>query len=283
MKRTFLLAAGALILWTGLRGNGGPAVGCAEPALHLSPFDNAVAEVRGLTIVSVNLGKETDDARIAAELRRSGLLERADVLSLQEVQREAQVAERLAYRLEMSAAVAGTGPGGEGENTDGVALLSRYPLRDAAVIPLPRNGLGIRTRCRVAIAATVRGVRVVGLHLDTRVNAQRRIEQVEPILAAAAAFEGPVALAGDFNTNSFWWVKHLIPIPFVADQARPLVEHLADHGFDSPFRLGGAATNDFLGLQLDWVFLRGLGARDSGIEPLGFTDHHAVWVQASFR
>lgn len=281
MRRALLLAGEALMLWAGVRGHA-ESTACAEPALELSPARSAARADGELTIVSINLAKQTDDARIAAGLRGRGLLERADVLSLQEVRRESEVAERLAERLGMSAAVAGTGSG-EGENTDGVALLSRYPLRDPTVIPLPRNDLRIRTRCRVALAATVRGVRVVGLHLDTRVNSESRLEQVEPVLQAAADFDGPAVLAGDFNTNSFWWIDHVIPVPFVKDQAEALFDHVTARGFRSPFSPGGRATNDFLGLQLDWVFLSGLEASDSGVEPLGFSDHHAVWVRASAR
>ena len=277
------IAAAALLLGPPMRGAEEPA-GCAEPQLDTQPAERQAKEPgEALTLVSVNLAKETDDARIAADLRKAGLLERLDVLSLQEVRRDSGVAVRLAQRLGMSAAVAGIGSGAGGDQTDGVALLSRYPLRDAEAIPLPRNELGVRTRCRVALAATVAGVRAIGLHLDTRVNAQRRLEQVRPILEAAAGFDGPVALAGDFNTNGFWWIEHLIPVPFVNDQAQALYDRLTAAGYRSPFSPGGQATNDFLGLQLDWVFLRGLEAGNSGVEPLGFTDHHAVWVRAALR
>ena len=283
MGRVIWLAAGALVLCSGAWG-ADSAAGCAEPAVSAVTYESAPAEGGdALTVVSINLGKETDEILIAAELRGQDELARADVLSLQEVQRDAtgaSVAERLARQLAMNAAVAGAGSAGGGENADAVALLSRYPLDHVVAIPLPRNELGIRSRCRVALAATVRGVRVVGLHLDTRVNVERRLEQMRPMLEAAEDFEGPVVLAGDFNTNSFWWIEHLIPVPFVNDQAGPVHEHLKELGYRTPFPLGGQATNDFLGLQLDWVFLRGLEASEWGVTPLGFSDHHAVWVVA---
>ncbi len=256
---------------------------CAEPRLEVHAEPESRPPRKGsLTVVSLNLGKETDAARIAGELRRAGLLERTDVLALQEVQRDepgAGVAERLAERLGMSVAVAGAGNGDSGENADAVALLSRHRLRDARAVPLPRNELGVRTRCRVAIAATVEGMRFVGLHLDTRVNTHRRLAQLDPALAAAEGFDGPVVLAGDFNTNRFYWLGRLIPVPFVEDQADAVFDHLVERGFQSPFAPGGPATNDFLGLQLDWVFLRGVEPSDAGVEPLTFTDHHAVWVR----
>jgi endonuclease/exonuclease/phosphatase family metal-dependent hydrolase len=291
MRAAVWIASLALALGLAMRSTNG-AIGCAEPEVRSAPYQPAPASKPPgeLTIVSINLAKETDVGRIAEEIRKDSTLGRADVLSLQEVIREGtnpSVAERLAAKLGMSVAVAGTGDGGNGDNRDSIALLSRFPLTDPQVIQLPRNGLGLRSRCRVALAATIEGlaqpVRVVGLHLDTRVNAESRLLQLEPVLAASADFQGPVVLAGDFNTNGFWWVEHLLPIPFVSDQAQSVFEHLRGAGFSTPFAPGGQATNDFLGLQLDWVFLRGLEAASSGVAPLDFSDHHAVWVRTESR
>jgi endonuclease/exonuclease/phosphatase family metal-dependent hydrolase len=292
MKRVLWIAIAALAGWAAARRAGASVVTCAEPEILERPLPGpATGELVGeLTVVSINLAKETDAGRIAAELLEKDILERADVLSLQEVTREEagpNVAERLALRLGMNAIVAGAGVASSGEKQDAVALLSRRPMRDPVVIELPRYGLGIRSRCRVALAATVSngggGVRVVGLHLDTRVNAESRRLQLAPVVENVAGFKGPVVLAGDFNTNAFWWFQHLVPVPFVGDQPRALYDHLTSLGFQSPFSPGGQPTNDFLWLQLDWVFLRGLEALQWGVEPVGFSDHHAVWVRTRVR
>jgi endonuclease/exonuclease/phosphatase family metal-dependent hydrolase len=291
MRRALWIVIGAVAVWAAAHRAGG-SVTCAAPEILERPFQGpAIGELPDeLTVVSINLGKETDADRIAAELLEQDVLEDADVLSLQEVTREesgSNVAERLALRFGMSSIVAGAGPTSSGENQDAVALLSRRPLRDPAVIELPRYGLRIRSRCRVALAATlsfgIDDVRVVGLHLDTRVNAQRRQVQMDPVLDTVKNFEGPVVLAGDLNTNAFWWFEHLVPVPFVNDQPRALFDHLAGLGFRTPFVPGGKATNDFLWLQLDWIFLRGLDAGGSGVIPVEFSDHHAIWVRTRVR
>ncbi|MEZ5362448.1 MAG: endonuclease/exonuclease/phosphatase family protein [Bryobacterales bacterium] len=287
MRTALSITVVAFALWATMRRATG-AASCAEPELIERPPAGAHSGSADepLTVVSINIAKQTDEAVIAAEIERHEILRRADVLALQEVRREdgkANVALRLAERLNMAVLVGGAGDGMGPDSTDAVALLSRYPLSDPTVIRLPQNSLGIRSRCRVALAATVghptAATRVIGLHLDTRINTESRMAQLEPALADAHRFEGPVVFAGDFNTNKFLWLEHLIPVPFVQDQVGPVVERMAQLGFRTPFEPGGQATNDFLGLQLDWVFLRGLDAAHWGVQPLDFSDHHAVWVR----
>lgn len=287
MRWAFSVALVSLALWTTVRRATG-AIDCAEPELlqHPPAGPPSAAQSGPLTIVSINLAKETDEERILAEIEKRDFLRQADVLSLQEVVREdakANVALRLAERLNMAALVGGSGDGSGADGTDAVALLSRYPLADAAVIRLPQNSLGIRSRCRVALAATVKHpftpTRVIGLHLDTRINSESRMVQLQPALEDAQRYDGPVVFAGDFNTNKFFWLEHLIPVPFVEDQVGPVVARMEELGFRTPFQPGGKATNDFLGLQLDWVFLRGIEPDSWGVEPIEFSDHHAVWVR----
>ena len=287
MRLALSIAVISFGLWTTVRRATG-AIDCADPELLQRPPAGPppLAASGPLTIVSINLAKVTDEERILAEFEKNEFLQGADVLSLQEVVREdpkANVALRLAERLNMAALVGGSGDGSGADGTDAVALLSRYPLADPTVIRLPQNSLGIRSRCRVAVAATVNHpfvrTRVIGLHLDTRINAASRMVQLQPALEDAKRYEGPVVFAGDFNTNKFFWLQNLIPVPFVEDQVGPVVARMAELGFRTPLQPGGKATNDFLGLQLDWVFLRGLEPAAWGVEPVEFSDHHAVWVR----
>jgi endonuclease/exonuclease/phosphatase (EEP) superfamily protein YafD len=287
MRRALWIGVIAVAVWA-IHERAGGSVTCAAPEFLTRAYSGPPASRLSdqLTIVSINLAKETDADKIAAELLRQKTLEGADVLSLQEVTREAagpNVAERLALRLGMTSIVAGSGPPGSGESTDAVALLSRLPMRDPVVIQLPQNGLGVRSRCRMALAATVddgkQAVRVIGVHLDTRVNAEARRKQLEPALESVTRFKGPVILAGDLNTNSFWWFEHLAPIPFLNDQPQAIYDYMISLGFRSPFTPGKQTTNDFLWLQLDWVFLRGLESAEWGVAPVDFSDHHVVWVK----
>ena len=247
---------------------GGPPVVVAAPA----PAE--------WTVASININKETDVERIVAELRASEDLAKVDVLALQEVAEVGgvSIARSVAEKLNRHWATAALGA----DTGDGLALISRFPLDGARAIELPRNELVIRSRRRIALAATAalgdRLVRLIVVHLDTRINAARRLEQLEPALADARAFDGPAIVAGDFNTNAFLWIGHVLPIPFIESQAPAVVERLREQGFYTPFEVGGESTHQMPGFQLDWIFARGLRERRWGVAPAPFTDHRAVWV-----
>jgi endonuclease/exonuclease/phosphatase (EEP) superfamily protein YafD len=38
-------------------------------------------------------------------------------------------------------------------------------------------------------------------------------------------------------------------------------------------------TFDHLGLKLDWIFMKELKVLESGVQPIRFSDHHAVWAR----
>src|SRR5688572_25278517 len=95
-----------------------------------------------------------DADRIATEIKTINGLRNADVLFLQEVVREgeASVADAVAVRLGRFVAFASP----EGRSTlGGLAILSRYPLRDLRIHPLKPQNLVFRSRKRIALAATI--------------------------------------------------------------------------------------------------------------------------------
>ena len=53
--------------------------------------------------------------------------------------------------------------------------------------------------------------------------------------------------------------------------------YMTRHGFSTPLG-SGPGTLHFLGLKLDWIYLRVLSAVDSGLTPISFSDHNCVWV-----
>jgi hypothetical protein len=53
---------------------------------------------------------------------------------------------------------------------------------------------------------------------------------------------------------------------------------MIERGFSTPF-IGRRATFDHLGMQLDWLYTRGLRATGSGIQPMEISDHHAIWAK----
>lgn len=234
-----------------------------------------------LTVVSINIAKVADVERIAREIESHPLLRDADVHLLQEVVQEGETsfATELASRLKRTCVVAANQ---EGKTDLGLAILSRYPMENRVVRNLKNVHLILRSRKRILLAATVRTpqgpVRLVNVHLDTRINPSERLEQLEPALREAESFDGPSVMGGDFNTNDLQWISHIVPVPQPGWQAGAVRKLMTQRGFETPFQLRHA-TFDKLKMQLDWVFGRQIKPLRSAIQPLDFSDHHAIWSE----
>jgi len=164
-------------------------------------------------------------------------------------------------------------------DTHGLAILSRFPLRKVERLWLPRFNLVANSRDRIALTATVdlcgRPVKVYNVHLDTRLNFGARRTQLSSILDAAAPHQR-VVVAGDFNTNSFLWLGHLLPIPW-SSQAKKLDRLMTEAGHSAPFaKLGGTAK---MGARLDAIYVKGLSADEPAIGPwMAESDHRPLHV-----
>jgi endonuclease/exonuclease/phosphatase family metal-dependent hydrolase len=134
--------------------------------------------------------------------------EAPDLVALQEVDVNTtrsgafNQAEEIGRRLGMQAffAKALDYQGGE----YGVAILSRFPLSETAVVQLPQ-GADPKSENRVLATARVtlpRGqvIRFGSTHLDVR-NAQTREAQVQQIVSVAGREATPFIVAGDFNAQ----------------------------------------------------------------------------------
>jgi endonuclease/exonuclease/phosphatase family metal-dependent hydrolase len=233
-------------------------------------------------VLSLNLASETDAKRIARELNeRTGVI--PDILLLQEVAKvrgaERSVAEDLARLLGFDAVFASPRAGA---TTIGLAILSRWLLSDKDVRKVQSFYRLLKFRPRLALAATVHSpsgpIRVWTTHLDTRISVRERLEQLRPLLAEAGRFQGPCIFGGDLNTNRARWFLHAVPFPAGNVHSRAVADLMRQHGFSTPFS-EGRPTFDLFKLQLDWVYLRGLSTAATGIEPLAFSDHHAIWAE----
>ena len=236
-----------------------------------------------LTVASLNLAMTEDADIIVKQLRANAAVANADVLFFQEVVMKdgATVADRIAR--ELGRFVASASPDGMASR-GAIAIVSSYPLEDQRIYKLKPQNLIFRSRKRIALAATVKTkcgrVRLVNTHLDTRINPGERMAQLQAALDDASCFNGPSVIGGDFNTNDMQWVSNVVPVPFPGWQAERVRILMETRGFTTPFRFR-KATFDHLGMQLDWIFVAGLKAEASGIEPMKFSDHHAVWARFS--
>jgi endonuclease/exonuclease/phosphatase family metal-dependent hydrolase len=233
-----------------------------------------------LKVVSYNIRYRVGDdlQRLIGLLREDPEIGGAHVIGLQEVDRNKRrtgnvnTARQLADALGMRYAwAAPPDADDDGEEETGCAILSVFPLTDAARILLTHEGPGGRRR--VAVGATVRvggvPVRVYSVHAETRMPVEKKVEHWQAVLDdlrlhpdAAGAI-----VVGDFNTIKGKDVK----------AARRLFERA---GFTAPHPDGEKTWKTFVfKLKLDWLWLRGLEVRASGIDrDIGLSDHWPLWA-----
>lgn len=158
-----------------------------------------------------------------------------------------------------------------------MAILSCYPLNDVRQIVLPHEGPGGKRR--VAIAATVvvakTPVRVYSVHSETRIPVEKKIEQMNTVLADLAKYDAntPAVVMGDLNT----WEPTAV---------RKTYELFTKANFMTPFDNETTFFRNVvvfpLELKLDWIWLRGLEASTHGIKKsVSVSDHWPLWAVVS--
>jgi endonuclease/exonuclease/phosphatase family metal-dependent hydrolase len=244
------------------------------------------AQPGAVRVVTFNVHFGADVPGLARAIRSNPRLSQADILLLQEIEshpgddRAARLAEALRLNLVYAPARV------ERDGTHGLAILSRYPMKNLEVLRLKRYDLGYRgTRRRIAMAATVdlpgRSVRVYNVHLDTRLTPAERLLQLEPVVAEAV--KQPAAIVGgDFNTiTAVPSLLPLLPLPLPGySQAEGLDAYMKAQGFATPFASIGS-THRFP-MRLDAVFAKGLAVAGQGKEiSVDVSDHFPLWVDVS--
>lgn len=267
-----------------------PEVGVLRAAPELNPSV--------LRLASFNVHYAPEPVKLAEGIRANPALARADVFLLQEIEAyESEGTSRTrwlaeALKLNYVYAPARATPAG---GTHGLAILSRFPIRDVEIIPLKQFDLGRRTRQRIALAATLEvgeaDLRVYNLHLDTRINPGDRLKQLSPVVTRARAHPIPrVVIAGDFNTNPFRWLGHVFPFHFPifrANQAKAVDKFMAARGFETRFSKSGPTCRKgpfgLLRFRLDSIYTRGLQVRDFGVEwSVKVSDHSPLWIEVAW-
>ncbi len=240
----------------------------------------------GLTVASLNIAGEP---RIQDALAKWIVDRDADVILLQEVGGRdvdgdafaASVATRLGYSVVYAPA-----DRLDGDATTGLAILSRVPIEDVRMYPLTHFDLRFRSRCRIALEATVSTaagpVRVANVHLDTRINSKDRVSQLEPLMDALDEMTGAQMIGGDFNTMDVGWFHSMWPFPFVQHQVAAVRDRMAQSAFHTPFT-DARATFKVIGLpfHLDWLYLKQLEASDWSVDDVRYSDHRGVWAHVT--
>lgn len=152
-------------------------------------------------------------------------------------------------------------PGGFGQ-----AILSAAPMTDRVSVEYPDGGSEDRGYMAVTTLVGGRPVRVFNTHLAQRQQEEVRAGQVG-VLAKAVARHDRAIVLGDFNavpdapelTRMWAGAKDADP------RCRP-----------SPAGTSGCAPTTDWQLKFDYVFLRNVDARDQGVHPSPYSDHHPV-------
>jgi endonuclease/exonuclease/phosphatase family metal-dependent hydrolase len=227
-----------------------------------------------LRVVSFNIAYAIEIDRAIGVLRESEPLRGADILALQEM--DAPGTERVARALGMNAVYFPSGVHPKHERDFGCAILSPWPLEGPRKILLPHGARVSGLRRSAVSAVVVRGglrIRAYSLHLPSplAISGGSRKEELRVLAADAASAEGPVVIAGDFNSHG-------------------KVEELARAGFLWVTKdLGDTARLAVLGIGLgglsyDHVLAKGLrpapdpGAMGIVQDNRGASDHKPIWA-----
>jgi endonuclease/exonuclease/phosphatase family metal-dependent hydrolase len=272
MKRMGFRGARAAVL--GL--TGGFLVGCA-PALNLlnpttprfvGEYAIPTAQVAAtptLRIVTFNikLARRIDRA---IEVLQSDSVRNADIVALEEMDNTG--VDRIARALQLNYAYYPASIHPTDHKYFGPAILSRWPIERSWKLLLPHEAR-FRHQRRTATGAIVRvrdqRIRVYAVHLETpvRISEAGREDQVQAVLSDASRFDGPVVIAGDFNSYG-------------------VGPYLVRRGYRWLTSRVGSSISFF---SWDHIFVRDLSpARpaSAGVvrEVRGASDHHPVWAVA---
>jgi endonuclease/exonuclease/phosphatase family metal-dependent hydrolase len=221
------------------------------------------AALSGFTLASYNveLARRVDGVLgvLAAHERLGG----ADVLAVQEA--DDHIVERIVARFGWHALYHPADRHPATGRNFGLALFSRWPLREEQVLQLPRSGWRPRVQ-RIAVHAVVDtpdgALHVCNVHLSTLLETSPRGQdrQARVVAEAVRSIAAPLVVIGDLNRRG---AAHL----------------LARAGFDWHTR---AVGRTHLIWSFDHVLSRGLaGAWTVGTvrEALLASDHRAVWAR----
>jgi endonuclease/exonuclease/phosphatase family metal-dependent hydrolase len=226
----------------------------------LASDSSAIGPIRIVTF-NVKLGRRIDRA---IEVLRSDSLRGADILTLEEM--DDAGCDRIAKALGLNYVYYPGSIHPTEHKYFGPAVLSRWPITRSWKVLLPHESR-TRHQRRTATAAEVvvrgRKILVYGIHLETPGGAPDAVreDQMRTILVDAARFDGPVVIAGDFNSYG-------------------IGVYLRHHGYGWLTEWIGPTISIF---TWDHIFVRGFvpaGPGSAGVlrQVRGASDHHPVWA-----
>lgn len=226
--------------------------------------------VGGVRVVSWNIQYGIEVERAAHELSERPEARDVDVLLLQEMDETGTAA--IAAALDANYAYTSPAPHAHTGRDFGNAVVTRWPIRHSAEIPLPHVA-PVSGQPRSATHALVRvgdlDVSVYSVHTEIpALRLARRVEQFETVTAdiRARGFER-VVVGGDFNTVTARGARALATSMSTAGLIRVSAEDSLSYR-----RMGRD-------MMLDHVFAAGFEVRDAGVlAATEASDHLPIWV-----
>jgi len=236
--------------------------------------DAPTAVVDSLVAVSYNIKFAEDIGGAVQDLRALAKTTPIDLLLLQEMDPAGTeaIADSLGYHFVYFPASIHP----YHDELFGNAVLSKWPIVDSGLIPLPHEGTFSGTR-RVAVVADIQidgnPLRAISVHTATMLTSRSgRLEQAEVVVDSVSTVPGPIIVAGDFNT-------------VVEDDVRELRRIFRDAGYrharlPDGSTIRGTSSDLLSGPEvLDHIFYRGLQLRTTGIQrEADSSDHYPVWA-----
>jgi endonuclease/exonuclease/phosphatase family metal-dependent hydrolase len=242
---------------------------------------------KSIRLVSFNVHSGSNTKEIADVFIRDKNLSTADIILLQEI--EFHQAEKIC-RAEIIARHLGFyfvyEPARKLKNsgTHGLAILSRYPIKKAISIKLPKYKLLFLLQTRIALAAGIKiagvNITVCNIHLDTRLNPKQRMHQLNECLTKLKKDYGQnIIIGGDFNTIPFRTIGRGVPI-FYSNQAKHLHKNMIAMGFKNFCKPQGyTMKSGFLKMKLDHIYTDSLPITKCGVEKnIHVSDHKPLWA-----
>lgn len=221
-----------------------------------------------LLVVTYNLAYAVEIDRAIAVLRAPPFTD-ADVILMQEM--DADGCDRIAAALGLRYVYYPASVALQGRDF-GTAVLSRHPIAADHKLILPyAEPLNGRRRNATAAQLTIGGrpLSVWSVHASViTLGLGARLDQAQTVIDDTAQVDGPVIVAGDFNTAD-------------PDSARQTVELFNANGLEwASSGSGNTSRSAGLDFLLDFVFTRGLTPLEAGVfRGDAGSDHQPVWVR----
>lgn len=186
----------------------------------------------------------------------------------------------------------------------GNAILSRYPIKKPALLPIDKGGLWYVSapkgddQCRIggrmAMTAEIAGITFASVHLESQSDAQGRQQQCEHLLRSMDTIygTGPAVIGGDFNTRALSDAGRdratILSRPMIDEPAFDLFQgagyqwQTCNLGLPTTRAAPGRPVTYPLKV-LDWLLVRGVDASDPRVVPAvsetgGYLSDHEMIV-----